>query len=97
MNINTKPRFNTNLLEKPEPDYEPHYAVILWNDDTHEQVEVVRILIAIMKWSANQATDKMMEAHTKGRTLLIVTHQERAELIAEQLMSFSLTATIEKQ
>jgi ATP-dependent Clp protease adapter protein ClpS len=36
-----------------------------------------------------------MEAHRKGLSLVIATHREHAELVAEQLTSLQLTVTIE--
>ena len=40
---------------------------------------------------------RMLEAHTKGCALLLVTHREHAELVQEQLASRRLVATIEPE
>jgi ATP-dependent Clp protease adapter protein ClpS len=39
----------------------------------------------------------MMEAHTTGVSLVLVTHKERAELYEEQFRSVLLTVTIEPE
>jgi len=93
MNTTTKPRFDTKILDELEK--EPPYSVILWNDEVHSQIEVVVILVKVMRWSVRHATSKMFEVDTLGKSILIVTHKERAEMFAEQLTP--LTATIERQ
>ena len=42
-----------------------------------------------------EAIDRMAEAHSTGVALLLVCHQERAELYAEQFASLSITISIE--
>ncbi len=42
-----------------------------------------------------QAILTMLEAHSSGVALLLVTHKERAELYAEQFATFKLKVTIE--
>ena len=38
---------------------------------------------------------KMLEAHHRGTALLLMTHQERAELYRDQFTSRNLTVTVE--
>ena len=44
-----------------------------------------------------EAAQRALEAHETGVSLLLVTHQERAELYQEQFASCGLTVTIEPE
>ena len=56
---------------------------------------VVESLCRFARLTLPAATRCTMEAHRKGISLVIATHREHAELIAEQLVSLRLTVTIE--
>lgn len=73
----------------------PPFKVLLHNDDTNTMDHVVRVLLDLMPLNEQDAVAKTIEAHETGCSLLLVTHQERAELYVEQLASYSLTATCE--
>lgn len=74
----------------------PRYAVVLHNDDIHSMEEVVLILMEIFGFPMEEATQYMMEAHMTGRSTVMVTHQERAELYRDKMRSKTLVATIER-
>jgi len=86
----TKPK-----TSPPKVDKLPPYRVLLHNDDVNDMVHVVETLELLTPLTRQQSYKVMIEAHTKGRALVTVTHRERAELYQEQLLSRSLTATIE--
>lgn len=71
------------------------YKVLLHNDDVHDMTYVVQTIQELMAVSHEEATRLMLEAHNNGVALLLVTHRERAELVAEQFASKGLTVTIE--
>jgi len=73
----------------------PPYKVILHNDDVNEMGYVVEVIVKLTPLSFEQAVQKMLEAHHTGRSVLLVTHKERAELYQEQFRSCRLTVTIE--
>lgn len=86
--------------EKPasgnaKPKQLPPYRVLLHNDEVSDMVFVVRTICKLTPLAPNQAIMKMLEAHFRGVTLLLVTHKERAELYAEQFTTFKLKVTIE--
>ena len=75
---------------------EPPYKVILHNDDYTPMEHVVEVLRKVIpRMSPARAVSIMLEAHTKGKALVIKCHKELAELYQEGLRAEGLTATIE--
>ncbi len=83
---------------KPKPPavkYLPLYKVLLHNDDVNDMQYVVHTIMELTHLNKNDSTLRMMEAHSTGVALLLVTHKERAELYVDQFASKRLTVTIE--
>ncbi|MCP4592667.1 MAG: ATP-dependent Clp protease adaptor ClpS [bacterium] len=81
--------------DRPKPRQLPPFKVLLHNDDVSTVDHVVRSIVKLTPLQIQQAVEKTLEAHKTGVSLLLVTHQERAELYQEQFTSLSLTVTIE--
>jgi ATP-dependent Clp protease adaptor protein ClpS len=79
----------------PKADRLPPFRVLLHNDDVNDIVHVIETLELLTPLNRRQAMKVTWEAHTRGLSLVTVTHKERAELYCEQLASRSLVATIE--
>jgi ATP-dependent Clp protease adapter protein ClpS len=96
VNTPTKP----NPTQKPSPktptETLPPWNVLLHNDEVNEMGFVVESLCRFARLSLPAATRCTMEAHKKGLSLVLSTHREHAELVAEQLTSLRLTVTIER-
>jgi len=73
----------------------PPWKVMLHNDDNNEFTDVVKTIYRLTPLSPEEATARTLEAHESGAALLLVTHQERAELYVEQFASCGLTASTE--
>lgn len=73
----------------------PPWNVLLHNDEVNEMGFVIESLCRFARLSVPAATRCTMEAHKKGLSLVLSTHKEHAELVAEQLASLRLTVTIE--
>lgn len=73
----------------------PPYRVILHQNPTHELMFVVRTIMELTRFCRAEATQKMWEAHHSGRSVLLVTFRERAELYVEQFADRGLTTTTE--
>jgi ATP-dependent Clp protease adapter protein ClpS len=56
---------------------------------------VVRTVMELTRFCRAEATHKMWEAHHSGRSVLLVTYRERAELYAEQFANRGLPVAIE--
>jgi len=78
-----------------KPRQMPPWKVILHNDDVHTMDEVVKRIRQLTTLTEEQAIQRMLEAHKTGCALLLVTHQERAELYVEQFATYKLTVTAE--
>lgn len=86
--------------QKPSPrtptESLPPWNVILHNDDVNDIGFVIESLCKFARLSVPAATRCTIEAHKKGISLVLATHREHAELVAEQLTSLRLTVTIER-
>jgi ATP-dependent Clp protease adaptor protein ClpS len=78
-----------------DPKMLPPYKVLLHNDEKNTFEHVIRSVVRLTPIREDDAIVKAIEAHESGVSLLLVTHQERAELYAEQFASLSITITIE--
>lgn len=75
----------------------PRWRVLLHNDDVNEMQYVVNTIIHLTRLEEASAVEKTVEAHKRGLSLLLTTHQERAELFQQQFQSANLTVTIEPE
>ena len=75
----------------------PKYRVLLHNDDVNDETFVVNTLMELAAVSEQAAALIMIDAHTQGLALVLVTHKERAELYTEQFTSKGLIATMEPE
>ena len=73
----------------------PPFVVILHNDDVNTVEHVIKAIVRLTPLEGAEAIDRTLEAHETGASVLLVTHQERAELYVEQFASLSLTVTCE--
>ncbi len=87
---------NKTAPKKNPPRQLPPWKVLLHNDDKNDMLYVVETIVELTPLNANEAVQRMKEAHTSGVSLLLVTHKERAELYKEQFTSKGLTVTIEQ-
>ena len=75
----------------------PPDKVILHNDD-HNSMDhvVVSLRKSVPGMTLGKAVSVMWEAHTSGKAIVITCPLELAELYQQRLLSFGLTATIER-
>ena len=74
----------------------PSYKLILHSSGVNDMMFVVRTIMELTRFCQAEATHKMWEAHHYGRSLLLVTYKERAELYVEQFLGKGLTVTMER-
>ena len=82
-------------LPERRPKRLPPYRVLLHNDDDNTFEHVIKSVLQLTTLEVEEAVIRALEAHETGVALLLVTHQERAELYVEQFASLSITVTIE--
>ena len=73
----------------------PRYRLILLNNAARDMMFVVRTIMELIRFCREEATHKMWEAHHSGRSLLLLTYRERAELYVEQFAERGLPASVE--
>lgn len=80
---------------KQSPKQLPPWKVLLHNDDVNTFEHVITTVLKLTSLTAEEAFERAVEAHESGVALLLVTHQERAELYHDQFTSCQLSVTIE--
>jgi ATP-dependent Clp protease adaptor protein ClpS len=75
----------------------PLYKVLLHNDEVNSMEHVVQVLRHVFKFDQQICNRIMIEAHQNGVALCTIEPVEQAELHRDQLISFSLVATIEPE
>jgi ATP-dependent Clp protease adapter protein ClpS len=73
----------------------PSYRVVLLQDAHNDLVFVIRTVMELTRFCRAEATHKMWQAHHTGRSILLITYRERAELYVEQFASRGLDVMIE--
>lgn len=71
------------------------FKVVLHKTDDKDLMFVARVVMEITRFGSAEAEYRMWEAHHRGRSLVVVTHLERAELFVEQFADRGLAASIE--
>jgi ATP-dependent Clp protease adaptor protein ClpS len=82
---------------RPRVDRLPMWKVLLHNDDVNSMDHVAATIVMLARVSLRSALLQTIEAHTQGVALLLTTHREHAELLAEQFASRKLVVTIEPE
>jgi ATP-dependent Clp protease adapter protein ClpS len=80
---------------KPQPRQLPRYKVILLHDAVNDLMFIVRTVMELTRLCRAEATHKMWEAHHCGRSVILITYLERAELYVEQFTSRNLRVALE--
>lgn len=80
---------------KPRDRQLPPFKVVLLYDAAAELMFIVRTVMELTRLCRAEATHKMWQAHHCGRSVILTTNKERAELYVEQFTSKGLTVTME--
>jgi ATP-dependent Clp protease adaptor protein ClpS len=73
----------------------PRYKLILHRNPALDLMFVVRSVMELTRFPRAEATHKMWEAHHNGRSVLLTTWLERAELYVEQFATKGLVTSVE--
>lgn len=73
----------------------PRYRVVLQAGAKLDMMLIVRTIMDLTRFGQAEAMHKMWESHHYGRSVLLVTHKERAELYAEQFTAKGLSVALE--
>lgn len=81
--------------EKTQPRQLSRFKVVLLRDAANDLMFIVRTIMELTRFCRAEATHKMWESHHSGRSVLLVTYLERAELYVEQFAGRNLMTTLE--
>jgi ATP-dependent Clp protease adapter protein ClpS len=73
----------------------PRFKVVLLQSTIDDLMFIVRSVMEVTRFPRAEATHKMWESYHCGRSVLLITYLERAELYVEQFASKGLSVTIE--
>ena len=73
----------------------PRFKVVLLQSAIDDLMFIVRSVMELTRFPRAEATHKMWEAYHCGRSVILTTYLERAELYVEQFASKGLSVTIE--
>lgn len=91
------------IAEKPavhedvETSAERLWNVIVWNDPINLMSYVTFVFQKLFGFSLEVATQRMLEVHNEGRSIVATVEREKAEYYVGRLHGFGLQATLEKQ
>ena len=71
------------------------YVCILFNDNDHGMDEVAVQIIKAINCSSQKAINIMLEAHEKGRAIVVTAHRERCEHVSAILEEIRLGTKVE--
>ena len=97
MNVITmEPTLIPGSITGDDLDLEGVCQVVLYNDDVNTFEHVVRSLMVVFGHPIELSSRLAMEAHTTGRAIAEVEDANKAIPHKEQLISFGLTAEVER-
>ena len=73
------------------------FRVVLHRASEKDLMFVAKVVMELTHFGTAEAEFRMWEAYHRGRSLVVVTHLERAELFVEQFADRGLAATIEPE
>jgi ATP-dependent Clp protease adapter protein ClpS len=82
-------------VAQPRTTQLPRYKVVLHPDARNDLMFIVRSVMELTRFPRAEATHKMWEAYHTGRSVLLITYKERAELYVEQFAAKGVTVSIE--
>lgn len=99
MSIRPPSRRNDRLSFMARGNFLPprRFKVLLHKAADKDLMFVARVVMELTRFGTAEAEYRMWEAHHRGRSLVLVTHLERAELIVEQFADRGLPASIEPE
>jgi ATP-dependent Clp protease adapter protein ClpS len=71
------------------------YNVVLHRFSDKSLLFVIRAVMELTRFCREEATNRMWEAYHLGKSVVVATHLERAELYVEQFAERGLPASVE--
>lgn len=96
MGTETLPEVGESTKEKVEEAFDKGWNVIVWNDPINLMTYVVFVFMKVLGFTKEKATRHMLQVHQNGKSLVATETRERAELYYQQIQSYGLTVTLER-
>ena len=77
------------------PKQQPRYNVILWNDEDHTYEYVIAMLMELFGHPPEKGFQIAEEVDTQGRSIVLTTTREHAELKRDQIHAYGKDGLIE--
>jgi len=87
----------TETLTKKNTQLAMPWTVIVYDDPVNLMQYVTTVFKKVFGYSDQKATALMMQVHQKGRSLVWSGEKEKAEFYVQQLHSYQLNASMEKE
>jgi len=82
---------------KEKSDLASGWLVICWNDPVNLMTYVTHVFQTVFGWNKQKAEHHMLQVHRDGKSVLVRTTMEKAELFVHQLLKSTLHATMERE
>lgn len=68
--------------------HQPRYNVVLWNDDDHTYQYVIAMMMQLFGFTLEKGMQIASTVDTQGRSIVLTTTKEHAELKRDQIHAF---------
>jgi ATP-dependent Clp protease adaptor protein ClpS len=82
--------------DQKRPKQQPRYQVVLWNDEDHSYEYVIAMLMELFGFPMEKGYQIALEVDTQGRSVVLTTTREHAELKRDQIHAYGKDALIAK-
>ncbi len=84
----TKTARRRRAQDSQQPQRQPRYHVVLWNDDDHTYQYVIAMLMELFGYPPERGFQLAREVDTQGRAIVLTTTREHAELKRDQIHAY---------
>ncbi len=83
------------VKETEKHKHQPRYNVILWNDDDHTYQYVIAMMMQLFGFPLEKGMQIALNVDKQGRSIVLTTTKEHAELKRDQIHAFGKDPLIE--
>jgi ATP-dependent Clp protease adaptor protein ClpS len=81
--------------EEKQPQRQPRYHVVLWNDNDHSYAYVITMLAEVFGHPPERGFQMAKEVDTQGRVIVLTTTREHAELKRDQIHAYGKDVSVD--
>ena len=86
--VTVAPSKESSRASQPKPKVQPRYHVMLWDDNHHTFLYVIRMMRKLFGHNAEQAKEIARQVDMYGSAICLTTTKEHAELKREQIHAY---------